>query len=119
MLVLYSTVASFIPSHQSPIKIRQVQSKQKSSDQELIQSCPTSDPQNQKGKKDTYTHKNWQTFTKDKHSKPNEQLFSKQAVIQLFYSILFYPITLEGRRGTTDELATIPFHLVLFSAELP
>ena len=29
---------------------------------------------------------------------------------------LFYPITLEGRRGTTDEFETIPFHLVLFSA---
>ena len=29
---------------------------------------------------------------------------------------LFYLITLEGRRDTTDELATIPFHLVLFSA---
>ena len=28
------------------------------------------------------------------------------------------PITLEGRRGTTDEFATIPFHLVLFSAVL-
>ena len=27
----------------------------------------------------------------------------------LFYSILFYPITLGGRRGTTDEFATIPF----------
>ena len=34
------------------------------------------------------------------------------------YSILFYPITLEGRRGTTDEFATIPLHLVLFSAAL-
>ena len=33
-------------------------------------------------------------------------------------SVLFYPITLEGRRGTTDEFATIPFHLVLFSAAL-
>ena len=33
-------------------------------------------------------------------------------------SILFYPITLEGRRGTTDEFATIPFHLVLFSVAL-
>ena len=34
-------------------------------------------------------------------------------------SILFYPISsLEGRRGTTDEFATIPFHLVLFSAAL-
>ena len=31
---------------------------------------------------------------------------------------LFYPITLEGRRGTTDEFTTIPFHLVLFSAAL-
>ena len=35
-----------------------------------------------------------------------------------YYSILFYPITLEGRRGTTDEFATIPFHLDLFSAAL-
>ena len=33
-------------------------------------------------------------------------------------SILFYPINLEGRRGTTDEFATIPFHLDLFSAAL-
>ena len=37
---------------------------------------------------------------------------------QCFYSILFYPITLEGRQGSTDEFATIPFHLVLFSAVL-
>ena len=35
-----------------------------------------------------------------------------------FYSILFYPITLGGCRGTTDEFATIPFHLDLFSAAL-
>ena len=34
-----------------------------------------------------------------------------------FYSILFCPIILEGRRGTTDEFATIPFHLILFSAD--
>ena len=34
------------------------------------------------------------------------------------YSILFYPITLEGRQGTTDEFATIPFHPDLFSAAL-
>ena len=27
-----------------------------------------------------------------------------------FASILFYPIILEGRRGTTDEFATIPLH---------
>ena len=33
-------------------------------------------------------------------------------------SILFYPITLEGRRGTTDKFATIPFHLDLLSAAL-
>ena len=33
-------------------------------------------------------------------------------------SILFYPKTLEGRRSTTDEFATIPFHFVLFSAAL-
>ena len=33
-------------------------------------------------------------------------------------SILFYPITLEDHRGTTDEFATIPFQLDLFSAAL-
>ena len=33
-------------------------------------------------------------------------------------SILYYPITLEGRRSTTDEFATIPFHLDSFSAAL-
>ena len=40
------------------------------------------------------------------------------AYINPFYSILFYPITLKGRQGTTDEFATIPFHLDLFSAAL-
>ena len=33
-------------------------------------------------------------------------------------STLFYPITLEGRRGTKDEFARVPFQLVLFSAAL-
>ena len=33
-------------------------------------------------------------------------------------SILSNPITLEGHRGTTDEFATIPIHLVLFSVTL-
>ena len=36
----------------------------------------------------------------------------------LMILFLFYPITLEGRRGTTDEFATTPFHLDLFSAAL-
>ena len=31
---------------------------------------------------------------------------------------LFYPIALEGRRGTTAEFATIPYHFVLSSAAL-
>ena len=31
---------------------------------------------------------------------------------------LLDPITVEGSRGTTDEFATIPFHLDLFSAAL-
>ena len=35
-----------------------------------------------------------------------------------FCSVLFYSITLDGRRGTTDEFATAPLHLVLFSAAL-
>ena len=34
----------------------------------------------------------------------------------LLHYILFNPITLEGRLGTTDDFATIPFHLGLFSA---
>ena len=48
------------------------------------------------------------------------KIFKKNTPGELkpFYSILFYPITLEGRRGTTDEFATIPFHLDLFSAAL-
>ena len=29
-------------------------------------------------------------------------------LLQYLFSILFYPITLEGRRGTTDEFATTP-----------
>ena len=44
------------------------------------------------------------------------QLFLKLKDI-LFYS-LFYPITLGGRRGTTDVFSTIPFHLDMFSAAL-
>ena len=43
--------------------------------------------------------------------------YSSQEITHI-YSILFYPVTLEGRRGTTDEFATIPFHLDLFSADL-
>ena len=39
-------------------------------------------------------------------------------IVNSLYSILFYPKPLEGRRGTTDEFATIPFHLDLFSAAL-
>ena len=34
------------------------------------------------------------------------------------YSILFYPISLGGHQGATNEFATIPFHLVLFSAAI-
>ena len=36
----------------------------------------------------------------------------------LLCEILFYPITVEGHQGTTDEFATIPFHLALLSAAL-
>ena len=44
-------------------------------------------------------------------------------VFHLYLQILSHPcylnpITLQGRRGTTDEFATIPFHLDLFSAAL-
>ena len=56
------------------------QSKKISSDQELIQSDPTSCPQNQKGNN---WIPNWQQFTKSMRGKPNEHLFPKQVVIQL------------------------------------
>ena len=36
--------------------------------------------------------------------------------LSILFSVLSH--TLEGRRGTTDEFTTIPFHLVLFSVAL-
>ena len=50
------------------------------------------------------------------YSKVNSVMVKR--CISRYSSILFYPITLEGCRGTTDEFATIPFHLDLFSAVL-
>ena len=47
------------------------------------------------------------------HSKRTNGTF--QPFLSIF---LFYPITLEGRWGTTDEFAIVPFHFVLFSAAL-
>ena len=38
--------------------------------------------------------------------------------LHILFFFLFYPITLKGLRGTTDEFATIPFHFVLFSAAI-
>ena len=35
-----------------------------------------------------------------------------------FFSILIYTIIMEGHWGTTDDFATIPCHLVLFSPAL-
>ena len=43
------------------------------------------------------------------------ELYAKSLFCAIFF-FLFYPRTLEDRRGTTDEFATIPFHTVLFSA---
>ena len=56
------------------------QSKKISNVQELIQSDPTSCPQNQS---EITKYKNWQQFTKSTRGKPNEQLFPRQVVIQL------------------------------------
>ena len=36
-----------------------------------------------KTKRETTKYINWQQFTKGTHNKPNEQLFSRQVVIQL------------------------------------
>ena len=51
-----------------------------SNDQELIQSDPTSCPQNQR---ETTKYINWLQFTKGTRGKPNEQLFPRQVVIHL------------------------------------
>ena len=59
----------------------------------------------------------WQIFStccNCEYWSPNLEL----TVLNHLFSILVYPITLEGRRGTTDEFATIPLHLDLFSAAL-
>ena len=55
------------------------------------------------------------SFCRNFHQTPT---MSKKISYMSVYSILFYPITLEGRQSTTDEFATIPFHLDLFSAAL-
>ena len=49
---------------------------------------------------------------------PYTEVLLQNCLLLKMPSILFYPITLEGHRGTTDEFATIPFHLDLFSAAL-
>ena len=36
----------------------------------------------------------------------------------IFYFIIFYLINFQGRRGKTDDFATLPIDLVLFSAAL-
>ena len=51
-------------------------------------------------------------------SRKTDKMLDKTSDLLLLFSILFYPITLGGRRGTTYEFATIPFHLDLFSASL-
>ena len=52
------------------------------------------------------------------HYDPSVILFVyRREKYQLTFYI-FYPITLEGRRGTTCKFATITIHLVLFSAAL-
>ena len=58
-----------------------------------------------------------ETRTEGLAGKRNNARKNERGSLQ-FYSFLFYPITLEGRRGTTDEFATTPFHLDLFSAAL-
>ena len=45
------------------------------------------------------------------------RIYYSEIILDSFL-FLFYPITLEGHRGTTDEFATIPIHLVRFSAAL-
>ena len=57
-----------------------LKSKKIRNDQELIQSDPISWPQNQR---EITKYINWHQFTKGTRDKPNEQLFPRQAVIQL------------------------------------
>ena len=57
-----------------------MRSKRISNDQKLIQSDPTSCPQNQR---ETTKYVNLQQFTKGTRGKPNEQFFPRQVAIQL------------------------------------
>ena len=64
-----------------------LKSKKISNDQELIQSDPTSCPQN------------WQQFTKGTRDKPNEQLFPRQVVMKFVLVTAWdesYPIRVEN-----------------------
>ena len=64
-----------------------------------------------------HSHTPSRTCSASSHDK-SQNICDTQHTIITIYSILLHPITLEGRRGTTDEFATIPFHLVLFSAAI-
>ena len=44
--------------------------------------------------------------------------YLETAIKRPIYFILFYPITLVGHRGTTDEFATTRLHFILFSNAL-
>ena len=55
------------------------------------------------------------TKMKNTHTKMYETM---PQTVGTFRTILFYLISLEGRRGTTHDFATILFHLVLFPAAL-
>ena len=59
----------------------------------------------------------WETRGLD-NSSPVVDIIPPLPPFVTLFSILFYPITLEGRRGTTEEFATTLLHLFLFSASL-
>ena len=61
---------------------------------------------------------NWMPISHPAEADATKNIHHKPFKEEILFSILFYPITLGGRRGTTDEFATIPFHLDLFSAAL-
>ena len=60
----------------------------------------------------------FQCPTMSAHFQMQDLSLDRKACLSREPSILFYPITLEGHRGTTDEFSTIPFHPELFSAAL-
>lgn len=67
--------------------------------------------------KQTESHKKTHKLLSSEKMAKKYRVVAIKSTLQTI-SILFYPTTLQVRRDITDYLATIPFHLILFSTIL-